>query len=130
MLTQIHIANLATIEEAHLDLSAGTTVITGETGSGKSMIIDAIELALGGRASPQMIRSNQEKMDLRLCFDLRHFKNLPDTLRNSDLDLQGQECIVRRIVQRDGRSRSFLNDMPVTLPVLREFSEALVDIHG
>jgi len=130
MLTQIHIANLATIEEAHLDLSTGTTVITGETGAGKSMIIDAILLALGGRASPQMIRAQQDKMDLRLCFDLSHLKELPEGLKNHDLDLQGQECIVRRTLQRDGRSRSFLNDLPVTLPVLREFSEAVIDIHG
>lgn len=130
MLTQIHIANLATIEEAHLDLSRGTTVITGETGAGKSILIDAIELALGGRASPQLIRANQDKMDLRLCFDLSKFTNLPEILKNSDFDLQTQECIVRRTIMRDGRSRSFLNDMPVTLPVLREFSEALIDIHG
>lgn len=130
MLTQIHITNLATIEEAHLDLKAGTTVITGETGAGKSIIIDAIELALGGRASAQLIRANQEKMDIRLCFDLSQFKTLPEALKNSDLDLQSQECIVRRTLQRDGRSRSYLNDMPVTLPVLREFSEALIDIHG
>src|SRR5580698_10138079 len=100
MLTQIHIANLATIEEAHLDLRDGTTVITGETGAGKSMIIDAIELALGGRASAQMIRANQDKMDLRLCFDISQFKNLPEALKNGDFDLQNQECIVRRVIQR------------------------------
>lgn len=130
MLTQIHISNLATIAEAHLDLLKGTTVITGETGAGKSILIDAIELALGGRASPQLIRANQDKMDLRLCFDLSHFTRLPEALKNADFDLQTQECIVRRTLTRDGRSRSFLNDMPVTLPVLREFSEALIDIHG
>ncbi len=130
MLTQIHVTNLATIEEAHLDLSNGTTVITGETGAGKSILIDAIELALGGRASAQLIRANQDKMDIRLCFDLSQFKNLPEALKNSDFDLQTQECIVRRTIQRDGRSRSYLNDLPVTLPVLREFSEALIDIHG
>lgn len=130
MLTQVHITNLATIEEVHLDLSAGTTVITGETGSGKSILIDAIELGLGGRASPHLIRAKQDKMDLRLCFDLSQFKNLPEILKNSDYDVQTQECIVRRTIFRDGRSRSYLNDLPVTLPVLREFSEALIDIHG
>jgi DNA repair protein RecN (Recombination protein N) len=130
MLTQIHIINLATIEQVHLDLSSGTTVITGETGAGKSIIMDAIDLALGGRASPHLIRANQDKMDIRLCFDLGDFKTLPDSLKNSDFDLQTQECIVRRTITRDGRSRTFINDLPVTLPVLREFSEALVDIHG
>ena len=130
MLTQIHITNLATIEEAHLDLTTGTTVITGETGAGKSILIDAIELALGGRASPHLIRAGQEKMDIRLCFDLGDPSHLPDNLKNCDLDLEGQECIIRRLITRDGRSRTFLNDMPITLPVLRTFSEALVDIHG
>ncbi len=130
MLTQVHITNLATIEEVHLDLSGGTTVITGETGAGKSILIDAIELGLGGRASPQLIRANQEKMDLRLCFDLSGFKSLPGALKNSDFDIRTQECIIRRTVFRDGRSRSYLNDLPVTLPVLREFSTALIDLHG
>src|SRR5436190_18335973 len=70
MLTQINILNFATIAKLHLDLLNGTTVITGETGSGKSILIDAIELALGERASPHLIRANQDKMDIRLCFDL------------------------------------------------------------
>jgi len=130
MLTQIHLTNLATIEEAHLDLASGTTVITGETGAGKSILIDAIELALGGRASAQMIRANQDKMDIRLCFDLGQIKNFPEFLKNHDFDLDTQECIIRRTIMRDGRSRSFINDMPVTLPLLRELSEALIDIHG
>src|SRR5579872_1085574 len=130
MLTQIHISNLATIKEAHLDLLTGTTVITGETGSGKSILIDAIELALGGRASPQLIRNQQDKMELSLCFDLSQFKNIPEPLKKKDFDLQTEECIIRRTLFRDGRSRSYLNDCPVTLPLLREFSEAVINIHG
>lgn len=130
MLTQIHIANLATIEEVHLDFAHGTTVITGETGAGKSILIDAILLALGERASPTLIRANQDKLDIRLCFDLRQLKNIPESLKNAEFDPQSQECIVRRTIMRDGRSRTYLNDMPVTLPILRQLSETLVDIHG
>ncbi len=130
MLTQIHISNLATIEEAHIDLLQGTTVITGETGAGKSILIEAIELGLGKRASPQLIRNQQDKMELCLCFDLSQVQQLPSSLKNSDFDLQTQECIIRRVVFRDGRSRSYLNDLPITLPTLREFSEAFINIQG
>ncbi len=128
MLTQIHISNLATIEKTHLDLRQGTTVITGETGAGKSILMDAILIALGGRAASHLIRAQEEKMDIRVCFDLKGLSNLPKQLQE-DFDLQ-DECIIRRTITRDGRSRTFLNDMPISLPLLREFSEALVDIHG
>jgi DNA repair protein RecN (Recombination protein N) len=129
MLTQIHISNLVTIDKAHLDLNSGVTVITGETGAGKSILIEAIELALGGRSSPQLIRVNQDKLEVSVCFDLSNMKNLPAILKENDFDPK-QECIIKRTITRDGKSRTFLNDMPVTLPVLRELSESLIDIHG
>ena len=73
MLTQIHIRDLATIAELHLTLHAGSTMITGETGAGKSIFIEAIELALGGRASGNLIRPGKEKADISLCFDITDF---------------------------------------------------------
>lgn len=128
MLTEIHISNLATIAKAHVELLKGTTVFTGETGAGKSILMDAILLGLGGRYTPHLMRANQERLDISLCFDITEIKFKPEILDN--IDLQGQECIIRRIITRDGRSRTFVNDLPITLPFLREFSESLVNIHG
>lgn len=129
MLTQVHISNLVTIEKAHLDFSSGVTVITGETGAGKSILIEAIELALGGRGSPQLIRANHDKLEISVCFDLSKMKNLPAILKENDFD-PTHECIIKRVITHDSKSRTYLNDMPVTLPVLRELSESLIDIHG
>lgn len=130
MLTQIKISNLVTIQEVNLDLTPGTTVITGETGAGKSILIDAIELALGARATGEVIRNGQEKADITICFNL---SNLPDArawLKNYDLDNDAGECFIRRVISKDGRSRSYINGMPITLQPLREFSELLINIHG
>lgn len=130
MLTQIHISNLVTIQKAQLDFMLGTTVITGETGAGKSILIDAIELALGNRATSEMIRSGQEKAEISLCFDISKLPEARAWLNNYDLDNDSGECIIRRSINKEGRSRSFINDMPMTLQPLREFSELLINIHG
>ncbi|HVY53586.1 MAG TPA: DNA repair protein RecN [Gammaproteobacteria bacterium] len=130
MLTQINISNLVTIEKASLDLSTGVTVITGETGAGKSILIEAIELALGGRASSQLIRANQEKLEISICVDLSKMPALPAILIENDLVDESGEYIIRRVISRDGKSKAFLNDTPVTLPMLRELSESLIDLHG
>lgn len=130
MLTTISISNLVTIKELQLDIRPGTTVITGETGAGKSILIDAIELALGGRATPEAIRAGQEKLDVSLCFDVSKLQEARAWLKNYDLDNDSNECIIRRTTSRDGRSRSFINGMPTTLQPLRELSELLINIHG
>lgn len=130
MLTQIHIQNLATIQELQLDFSAGTTVITGETGAGKSIIIDAIELALGARAAADVVRHGQEKADISLVFDVSKLSEARAWLQNYELDDASSQCVIRRIINKDGRSRSFINNMPTTLQPLREFSELLINIHG
>jgi len=130
MLTQLHIHNLVTIQELHIEFHPGTTVITGETGAGKSILIDAIELALGSRASPDIVRLGQEKADVSLCFDVSKLPEARQWLKNYDLEQNTHECIIRRTVHRDGRSRSFINGMPTTLQPLRELSELLIQIHG
>ncbi len=130
MLTQIHIHNLITIHELNLEFKAGTTVITGETGAGKSILIDAILLALGARATGDLVRPGQEKVDISLTFDV---SKLPDAglwLKNHDLDQTTQDCILRRTIYKDGRSRSYINGMPSTLQPLRELHELLIQIHG
>lgn len=130
MLTQIQINNLATIHEVKLDISAGTTVITGETGAGKSILIDAIELALGDRATSDVVRTGQDKADISLTFDISKLPDARDWLKNYDLDNNNNECIIRRTINKDGRSRSYINGMPTTLQPLRELSELLISIHG
>jgi len=130
MLTQIHISNLATIQTVSLELTTGTTVITGETGAGKSIVIDAIEFALGKRATTDIIRAHQEKADVSICFDIRYLPEVDVWLKQHDVDSEAKECIIRRTITRDGRSRSYLNQMPITLQVLKELSELLIDIHG
>jgi DNA repair protein RecN (Recombination protein N) len=130
MLTQIHIHNLVTIHELNLDCQTGTTVITGETGAGKSILIDAIELALGKRATVDIIRAEQEKLDVSICFDISQIPEARAWLKSFDLDNESNECIIRRTLSRDGRSRSYINGMPTTLQPLRELSEFLINIHG
>lgn len=129
MLTHIYISNLVTIHELDLELKNNTTVITGETGAGKSILIDAIELALGGRVAGDKVRSHQEKADIILSFNLTQYADARMWLQQYDLE-QESECIIRRTIHRDGRSRSYINGQPITLQPLREFSELLLQIHG
>ena len=130
MLTQIHIRDLATIEELHLNLKNGSTMITGETGAGKSIFIEAIELALGGRASPNMIRSGKEKADISLSFDVINFPLVIECLKNLDLYHDTPECIIRRVITSDGSSRSYVNGSPSTLQFVKELGELLFHLHG
>ena len=130
MLTQININQLITVNQLLLEFSCGTTVITGETGTGKSILIDAIELALGARANESMVRPGAEKADISLCFDISKLPVAIAWLKNYDLDQGTQECIIRRTIDKNGRSRSYINGMPTTLQPLRELSELLIDIHG
>jgi DNA repair protein RecN (Recombination protein N) len=130
MLTQIDIINLATIQKLHVELAAGTTVITGETGAGKSVLIDAIELALGGRGTGDFVRQGSDKADISLTFVMRELPEIQSWLQQHDLENDGDECIIRRTLSRDGRSKSYINNIPTTLQVLRELSDLLINIHG
>lgn len=130
MLTQIHIRDLATIEELQLNLLSGSTMITGETGAGKSIFIEAIEIALGGRASSNLIRPGKDKAEISLCFDITHFPKVRACLENLDLYHDSSECIIRRVLTSDGRSRSYVNGSPSTLPLVKELGELLFHLHG
>lgn len=130
MLTQIHIRDLATIEELRLQLENGSTMITGETGAGKSIFIEAIELALGGRASPNIIRQGKEKAEVSLCFDITHFPMVIEKLKLIDLYQDTAECIIRRILTSDGRSRCYINGSPSTVHCVKELGELLFHLHG
>ncbi len=130
MLTQIHIRDLATIEELHLALHNGCTMITGETGAGKSIFIEAIELALGGRSSQNIVRPGKEKADISLCFDVTNFPHVIDCLKNLDLYQDTSECIIRRVITSDGRSRCYVNGSPSTVQLVKELGELLFHLHG
>jgi len=130
MLTQISIRDLATIAELHLNLQNGSTMITGETGAGKSIFIEAIELALGGRSSANMVRPGKEKAEISLCFDITHFPHVVASLRELDLYHEQAECIIRRVITADGRSRCYINGTPATLQLVKELGELLFHLHG
>lgn len=130
MLTEIHISHLVTLDKCHLEFHSGSTVITGETGAGKSILIDAIEMALGKRAGSEMVRPGFDKADIILCFDIEKLASAKTWLQEHDLLEDTHECILRRTIYRDGRSRSFINGMPTTLQPLRELAELLIQIHG
>lgn len=128
MLTSLHISNYALI--AHLDISFnnGFSVITGETGAGKSIILGALGLLLGNRADTKAIREGEQKCIIEAEFDIEGYE-LQDFFRQNDLDYFPQ-CTIRREVSQNGKSRSFVNDTPVTLSVLKELTISLLDIHS
>ena len=130
MLTHIHIRNLATIEELQLNLQNGSTMITGETGAGKSIFLEAIELALGGRSRIEMIRSGKNQAEISLCFDISGLTPAQEWLMNHDFFQDSNECIIRRLLIQDGRTRNYINGIPATLQSIRELSEHLFHLHG
>lgn len=130
MLMQIHIRDFATIEELHLNLTNGCTMVTGETGAGKSIFIEAIELALGGRASQNIIRSGKDKTEISLCFDISDFPMVIECLKAIDLYQEQPECIIRRVITADGRSRCYVNGSPQTVHLVKELGELLFHLHG
>ncbi len=130
MLKQLSIRNFAVIEELELHLAAGMTVLTGETGAGKSILIDALGLVLGDRADSAVIRSDAKQTEITAIFHIAGNKPVADLLEDQAIDVEEDELIIRRIVSRDGRSRGYVNSAPVAAQLLREIGEHLVDIHG
>lgn len=129
MLTQLRIRDFAIVEDLELDLAAGMTAVTGETGAGKSILVDAIGLLLGDRADSGVIRHGAERADLSAAFDLDALPAARAWLAERDLD-GDRDCQLRRVVARNGRSRNYINGVPQPAQALRELGERLVDIHG
>jgi DNA repair protein RecN (Recombination protein N) len=129
MLTSLTIRNLVTIESLQLELDGGMSVLTGETGAGKSILIDALGLVLGDKADSGLIRHGADRAEITAAFDISQLPGMRDWLEQKMLDDDG-ECLLRRVVSSKGRSRAFVNGTPVTLGTLSELGNRLVDIHG
>lgn len=129
MLRRLTIRDFVLVERLELDFSAGFGTLTGETGAGKSILVDALAFVLGERADTGLIRSGCERAEVAAEFDLAAAPAAADFLREQDLD-SGDGLLLRRVVDGNGRSRAYLNGSPVTLAQLREVAESLVDIHG
>jgi DNA repair protein RecN (Recombination protein N) len=129
MLRHIHIRHFAIVDELTLDLQPGMTVLTGETGAGKSILLDALGLALGDRAESGTIRANAARAEVSADFDISALPTAQDWLQAHELD-EEQQCLIRRTVSKDGRSKGYINGHPVPMHSLRELGEQLVDIHG
>ncbi len=129
MLNHLHIKNFTIIEDLHIDLQEKMTVITGETGAGKSIMIDALGLALGQRATAQTIRQGQDRCEITACFTLSKAPAARLWLEQHEL-ASADECILRRIINKDGPSRSYINGQLSTLQQTDELGQLLVNIHG
>lgn len=129
MLHHLSIRNYALIPTLDLELEPGLTVITGETGTGKSIVLDALGLALGNRADSHALRSGADRLEVTASFDLRDTPEAQHWLAERALDID-DDCQLRRVVTRDGRSRAWINGRPSTLQDIRELGDLLVDIHG
>ena len=129
MLAHLSVNNFAIVKSLQLELSSGMTTITGETGAGKSIAIDALGLCLGGRAEANMVRQKEEKAEVSAAFTLEDNVNATRWLEDNDL-LDGNDCILRRIINKEGRSRAFINGSPVPLSQLKSLAQLLINIHG
>ena len=130
MLSQLTIQSLAIIDSLEFDCSPGMTALTGETGAGKSIVVDALALLLGARASSDMIRDGAERAEVCGVFETDSNESARIWLARQDLEEDTGECIVRRVVGPGGRSRAYVNQHPVPVQLLRELGVHLVDIHG
>lgn len=129
MLRHIHIRHFAIVDKLELELAPGMTVLTGETGAGKSILLDALGLALGDRADTGIMRNPNERAEVTVDFDIHGLKHVNDWLLERELDDE-EQCLIRRTINTDGRSKGYINGHPAPMQLLRELGEMLVDIHG
>ena len=130
MLKFLSIRDFVIVDSLELDFSSGFTALTGETGAGKSILIDALSLALGERGDADMVRSGCERAEISAEFDMTDLPDLQSWLREQELTGDANVCLLRRVLDTNGRSRSFINGRSTTLQQLRDAGEHLLDIHG
>ncbi|MFZ9409712.1 MAG: AAA family ATPase, partial [Burkholderiaceae bacterium] len=130
MLASLSVHQFVIVEQLDLDLASGFTVMTGETGAGKSILIDALDLLLGGRADSTVIRDGAQKAELAARFEIQNTPQARAWCEQAGIEPDDQQVLVRRVVDRTGKSRAWINGQPATLTQLKELGETLVDIHG
>lgn len=132
MLNHLFVQHLAVVEQLALNINTGMTVLTGETGAGKSILIDALQLALGRRAESGVVRHNCPQAEISAIFELKKLPLVSEWLKIHELDAADDEneCIIRRTITEDGKSRAYINGRVVPLNQLRELGDQLVNIHG
>ncbi len=130
MLLNLSVKDFIIVDHIELDFASGFTVLTGETGAGKSILIDALSLLLGDRGDAAVVRAGCERTEIAAQFDLSQLNAVQTWLAENDLANADGECLLRRVVDSSGRSRAFINGHASTLQQLRELGEWLVDIHG
>ncbi|HMA11150.1 MAG TPA: AAA family ATPase, partial [Steroidobacteraceae bacterium] len=130
MLTHLNIRDLAIVESVELDFSGGLTVLTGETGAGKSIVVDALTLLCGARAATDQIRAGADRAEVAASFDIHQApRSLRALLDEQSIEAE-DELLVRRVITADGRSRAYLNGQSVAVQQLREVVGLLLDVHG
>lgn len=130
MLQTLSIRDFVIVDQLDLEFDLGFTVLTGETGAGKSILVDALSLALGARGEGGIIRAGCERAEISASFDIANLADLQTWLRDSELPMEDQQLLVRRVIYADGRSRAFINGLPATIQQLRDAGEFLVDIYS
>lgn len=129
MLKQLYIKNFALIDELDVQFHKGFSVITGETGAGKSIILGALGLLLGNRADTKAIKEGENRCIIEAVFDIENY-DINSFFNDNDIEAIDNECILRREINANGKSRAFINDTPVGLPLMKELGEQLIDIHS
>jgi DNA repair protein RecN (Recombination protein N) len=129
MLRSLQVRDFAIVDQIEVDLEPGMTVLTGETGAGKSILVDAVGLVLGERGGSQLVRSGAQRAEFSAEFDVAGLPDAQRWLEEQALD-QDDECLLRRVISADGRSRAFINGNAVTMQQLKALGEMLLDIHG
>ena len=129
MLTHLHIRHFAIIDKTELELESGMTALTGETGAGKSILLDALGLVLGARSSGNHIQQGADRAEVTATFDIDKLPSIQRWLKSQDLD-NSDECLMRRVLTSSGKNRASINGTPVSVQQLKELGQQLVSIHG
>ncbi|MBD5226212.1 MAG: DNA repair protein RecN [Bacteroidales bacterium] len=130
MIQTLHISNYALIDSIDIAFHAGLNIVTGETGAGKSIILGALSLLLGGRAESKAVRNPQQKSVIEASFSIQGYEYLKTMCAENDIDWDDETMILRREITPAGRSRAFINDCPVNLSILQQIAVSLIDIHS
>src|SRR5437867_3745805 len=130
MLVELAVDNYAVLERARVRFHRGLNLLTGETGSGKSIVVDALGLLLGGRASSDMIRAGADRARVSGIFEVTTDARLNRILEEAGIEIEENELLVEREIQAGGKSRAFVGNRPATVALLRDLAPYLADIHG